>query len=246
VNRKHRELCRLERAIFDPSNTGAVIANSRMVADEITTRFAFPAERLHVVYNGIGTGLPNMDHGEARRRVGVDDDAYVALFVGSGWDRKGLRFAIEAVERVRGTTLVVAGRGPAAAHASHAVKFLGPMGDLTAIFAAADVFVLPTIYDPFSNACLEALAAGLPVLTTPANGLSEILQPGLHGDTAPVGDVRALASLLETWRDPVRRATAQPACRALAEAHSIERNVTETIQVLANSKVITSHARSEG
>ena len=62
------------------------------------------------------------------------------------------------------------------------VRFLGPVSDMAACYAAADVFVAPTLYDPFSNACLEALAAGLPVLTTPANGFSEILTPGRDGE----------------------------------------------------------------
>ena len=58
---------------------------------------------------------------------------------------------------------------------------------MPALYAAVDVFVLPTIYDPFSNACLEALAAGLPVLTTTANGFAEILTPGVTGDTFTPG-----------------------------------------------------------
>src|SRR6267143_87214 len=53
--------------------------------------------------------------------------------------------------------------------------------DLRRVYAAADIFILPTIYDPYSNACLEALACGLPVITTRANGFSEIIEDSVHG-----------------------------------------------------------------
>ena len=76
---------------------------------------------------------------------------------------------------------------------SPCARFLGAVEDLPALFSAADVFTLPTIYDPFSNACLEAIAAGLPVVTTTANGFSEILTRGVHGDVVEPGDVTALA-----------------------------------------------------
>ncbi len=79
-------------------------------------------------------------------------------------------------------------------------KFLGLVKDLPALYTAADVFILPTIYDPFSNACLEAVAAGLPVVTTSANGFSEILTPGVHGDIVQPGDITGLAAALEFWK----------------------------------------------
>ena len=91
---------------------------------------------------------------------------------------------------------------------------------------------LPTWYDPFSNACLEALAAGLPVITTTANGFSEILTPGIHGSIVPPGDALALAEAIESWRDAHRRAEARPASLKLAEAFSIERNAAETLALL--------------
>ena len=114
---------------------------------------------------------------------------------------------------------------------SSCARFLGAVEDLAVLFSAADVFTLPTIYDPFSNACLEAIAAGLPVVTTTANGFSEILTPGVHGDVVEPGDVTALAQALEAWRSRDTAATSE-ACRLLAEGYSIERNVQATLDVL--------------
>ena len=207
-----------------------MIANSHLVRNEILERFRFPEERVHVVHNGLTLPPAGADRSAARKQYGVPDEAFCALFVGTGWDRKGLETGIGAVERAGRTTLLVAGRGPAERFSSPVVKFLGPVSDLSGLHAAADLFVLPTWYDPFSNACLEALAAGLPVITTPANGFSEILRPGVHGSIVPEGDVPALALAIEGWRG--RCAQARPACRSLAAEFSIERNTRETLAVL--------------
>jgi UDP-glucose:(heptosyl)LPS alpha-1,3-glucosyltransferase len=206
-----------------------------MIRDEILSHFAFPQDRVRVVYNGIHplAALPPRD--EARRRFGIDPDTFCVLFLGTGWERKGLSTAIKAMEMVDDATLLVAGRGPADLYRSTNARFLGPVSDIAALFAAADVLTLPTWYDPFSNACLEGLAAGLPIITTTANGFSEILTPGIHGEVVPPGDALALAEAIESWRDAHRRAEARPACLNLAEAFSIERNAAETLQILVRS-----------
>ncbi|MEI8312156.1 MAG: glycosyltransferase family 4 protein, partial [Verrucomicrobiota bacterium] len=115
---------------------------------------------------------------------------------------------------------------------SKRATFVGPTNDLAALFGAGDLFVLPTYYDPFSNACLEALAAGLPVITTPSNGFAEIIVPGTHGAVVPEGDASALAEELEKWRDPQAREAARPARLARAAEFSIERNARETLRIL--------------
>ena len=232
LNRKHGEILELERRVFDPANTRLVIANSQMVRNELLSRFSFPQDHVRVVYNGIHplAALPPRD--EARRRFGIDPDTFCALFLGTGWERKGLSTAIKAMEMVDDATLLVAGRGPADLYPGRNVRFLGPVSDIAALFAAADVMTLPTWYDPFSNACLEALAAGLPVITTSANGFSEIMTPGIHGEVVPPGDALALAEAIDSWSDVERRAEARPASLKLAEAFSIERNADETMALL--------------
>jgi len=233
LNRKHAQFLRLEREVFDPKNTRAIIANASFVRDEIAGRFAFPADRIHVVYNGLPPTSPcEIGRTEALARFGLDERAFCALFVGTGWERKGLDAAIQAVDSLDNTILLVAGRGPEEAYPSPNVEFLGPVSDLPALFAAADLFVLPTWYDPFSNATLEALGAGLPVLTTPSNGVSEILTPGVHGDIVPPGDPVALALAIAAWQEPGRCAEAAPACRELASEFTSERNAAETVRVL--------------
>jgi UDP-glucose:(heptosyl)LPS alpha-1,3-glucosyltransferase len=230
LNLKHAALLGLEQEVFKTAR--AAIANSRMVAKEIFHWHGFPKERIHIVPNGIGLGVPRVSRQEARKRLEIPERSFCILFIGTGWERKGLRFAIEAVESLSGEVLLlVAGRGDANHYRSPCVRFLGTVEDLPSLFGAADVFTLPTIYDPFSNACLEATAAGLPVVTTTANGFSEILTTGVHGDIVEPGDVVALARALEAWKSRDLEKTAG-ACRLLAESYSIERNVQATLDVL--------------
>ena len=232
MNRKHSQILRLERSVFDPSRTKAVIANSNMVRNEILSRFPFPADRVHVVYNGITPFGQLPDRAESRKKWQIADNTFCPLFLGTGWDRKGLSTAIRAVEMMEDTTLIVAGRGPADLFRSNKARFLGPVSDIAGLFSAADILVLPTWYDPFSNACLEALAAGLPVITSTANGFAEIITPSIHGEAIPPGDAHAVAEALERWRTPGRCANARNSCLELASNFSIERNARETLAIL--------------
>ncbi|MEX1118902.1 MAG: glycosyltransferase family 4 protein [Terrimicrobiaceae bacterium] len=229
-NPKHGALTMLERQVFE--NCRLIIANSRMVANEITEGFGVSPERIRVIPNGIGKPLPMIEKTEARKALGMDPNIFCALFVGTGWDRKGLALAVKAVDSLPGdSVLLVAGRGNPMAFQGRSTKFLGPTKNLPAIFAAADVFVLPTYYDPFSNACLEALAAGLPVVTTSANGCSGILVEGKHGNTVTPGHVEDLATALHSWKSAPRERVAAD-CRQLAAEYSLERNTEATIKVL--------------
>ncbi|HEY5743900.1 MAG TPA: glycosyltransferase family 4 protein [Terrimicrobiaceae bacterium] len=229
-NWKHAALLALERQVFE--NVRAVIANSRMVAREILHWHDFPEEKIHIVPNGIGRALSTISQRQARQQLEIPEHAFCALFVGTGWERKGLRFAIEAVEALGGDALLlVAGRGNVRQFSSARAKFVGATDNLVALYSAADVFTLPTIYDPFSNACLEALAAGLPVVTTTANGFSEIVTPGVHGDIVEPGDVRALTHALECWKERNSARTSAD-CQQLAKDYSIERNVNATLDLL--------------
>ncbi len=235
---KHRQLLELENRLYSPEGARAIIANSRLVKEEITHFYGYPAERIHVVYNGLPTTEPAEPGSRERLRAqwGVGEGDYVLLFAGSGWERKGLAYALRALAEVRGCQphLVVAGRGsrrglPAAPR----VHFEGPVRGMAAHYAAADAFILPTLYDPFSNAALEALQTGLPVITTAANGFSEIIAPGQDGEVvADPADTPALARAIEAWADPARRTAARPRLAELAAAYTVEGNVRSALTLL--------------
>src|SRR5205823_7448441 len=174
---------------------------------------------------------------KTRETFGLSRDDVVVLFAGSGWERKGLRFAIEAVERQDAQMkFLVAGRGESRKFSSSRVQFLGVVREMPSLYHAADIFLLPTVYDPFSNACLEALAAGRPVITTRANGFSEIMENGRHGTIVDdARDIEALDAALQLWSDPARRAQAQLDNIALAAHFDISANVAQTLRILTGT-----------
>ena len=114
---------------------------------------------------------------------------------------------------------------------------------MPALWEVADLFVLPTLYDPFSNASLEAAAHGLPVITTDANGFSELLaEDRNHGSVVPPGQPKSLAAALATWTSTLGAATPadrqhdRQTIRRWAAQWSVEKNVRETLEVLEELK----------
>jgi UDP-glucose:(heptosyl)LPS alpha-1,3-glucosyltransferase len=104
---------------------------------------------------------------------------------------------------------------------------------MPSLYAASDLFVLPTIYDPFSNACLEALSFGMPVITTAANGFAEIIESGVHGEIIDLpNDTGAIRDAIEKWAIPDQRKAAKERCLNLARHFSMDRNVERTLEVL--------------
>lgn len=237
LNRKHSATLQLEESLFARRGAGRVIANSRMVKEEIVRFYSYPADRIEVVYNGVPLSSIERrepDRAATRQSLGIGNNEIAVLFAGSGWERKGLRFALEAIERSDPRLrLFVAGQGDRRKFRSRRAQHLGVVREIPSLYLAADIFLLPTIYDPFSNACLEALAAGRPVITTSANGFSEIIENGRHGTVIETPhDVEAIARALEFWSDPERRAQAQIDNLALAAQFDISRNVEETLRAL--------------
>lgn len=239
LNRKHSATLALEESLFAKQGARRTITNSRMVKEEIVKHYGYPAERIEVVYNGMPLETFERaaeDRAATRANLGLAESDIAVLFAGSGWERKGLGFAIEAVERQdKAVRFLVAGRGESRRFNAPRAQFLGVVHEMASLYHAADIFLLPTLYDPFSNACLEALAAGKPVITTRANGFSEIIDNGRHGTILDnPGDVNAISDALEYWSDPERRVQARIDNFALAAQFDISRNVEETLKVLSS------------
>jgi UDP-glucose:(heptosyl)LPS alpha-1,3-glucosyltransferase len=238
LNPKHRQILELELGMFEGGGAKRVIANSNLVKCEIVREFGYPKENIAVIYNGlpqVQSGIEPRRRAEIRRGWELRDEEVALLFAGSGWERKGLRYAIEAVQRTGNTNirLLIAGSGTKPATTPKNVRFLGPVLDMYSLYAASDLFILPTIYDPFSNACLESLSFGMPVITTASNGFSEIIQNGVHGQVIDrPNDTAAIQRAVDEWADADRREAAKESCRNLARQFSMDRNVEQTLEVL--------------
>ena len=116
---------------------------------------------------------------------------------------------------------------------AQAVKFLGGRRDAEVCFAAADVYVLPTRYDPFANTTVEALASGLPVITTRGNGAHELIEERVQGSVLEnPEDEQGMALALAWWLEPQTLARGRVAARVLAEQHSAESKMAESAAVL--------------
>ena len=249
ASRKHRDLLELEESLFENRKAGRVIAASQMVVDEITALYRYPANRIDVVRNGVPLDRFRFDPAlreRFRAELKLKRDQIALLFAGSGWERKGLLFAIEAMALCKNQKLrlVVAGRGDARRYKTmrlrlwreDPVQFLGEVGDLVPVYAPADVFILPTIYDPFSNACLEALASGLPVITTHSNGFSEIIEDRVHGSIVDHGaNLIGLREAIQFWSDPSRREAARSTNIERASHFNISENVAQTLEILTRA-----------
>jgi len=246
LNRKHRDLLQLEDSLFAKRETSRVVVASQMVRNEIVDLYKYPADAIHLIRNGVPLDKFAFDphlREKTRNDLKLKPDHIVLLFAGSGWERKGLIFAIQgmALCKNRKLRLLVAGRGNQIAYKTkrlrfwgeEPVQFMGEIPEMVSLYAAADMFVLPTIYDPFSNACLEALACGLPVITTRSNGFSEIIVDGFHGSILdePRNLIR-LRDAIRFWSEPSRRAVARSANAQQASEFDISNNVNQTLKVL--------------
>jgi UDP-glucose:(heptosyl)LPS alpha-1,3-glucosyltransferase len=226
----HRYTLAAEAAMFRHPSLRAVICNSRMVRDDIARRFEVADDKLQVIYNGVDLEAfhPRLrdDMGRVlRQKSGVDPATPLILFVGSGFARKGLPELLHALARAgrRDALLWVVGRDKQESllrklaqtlGIDDRVIFFGAQSDVRPFYGAADVFALPTRYDPFPNAALEALACGLPLLTTTTCGAAELVTAD-NGVVIAAGDVAALADGLDAlcgraaiMRDAARRSVA--------------------------------------
>lgn len=212
LNPYHYYVKRAERRLFESPILKAVICNSRMVQAEIRHYFGVPEDKLHVIYSGVDTGAfhPHLKkrRGEIRVRHGIPENATLFLFVGSGFERKGMASLLQAMAQLRGETyLLVVGRDRKLArfrtraqqlNLGRRVLFVGAQQDVKPYYGAADVLVLPTLYDPFPNVALEAMASGLPVITSLKSGAAELIENGANGYVCDALDVPALTAHLRS------------------------------------------------
>lgn len=238
---RHRVLLGIEARVFADA-TQTILCNSELVRDDVARRFGVPESRLAIVYNGVDLArfhpAHRADAAALRSELG-DGAAPLWLFAGSGFERKGLDTALRALAATKGVLLVAGRDDPSRWRARAAalgvgarVRWLGPRGDVERLCAAADALLLPTRYDAFANACLEAAAAGLPVVTSRSNGAAEILGDGGFV-VESADDVTGFAAALDALADPDVRATRGAAARAAAERFSWDAHVVALRALLA-------------
>ncbi|WP_027714491.1 glycosyltransferase family 4 protein [Desulfuromonas sp. TF] len=239
----------LERKILAANGAKRIITNSHLCRQHAQDYYGVSADRISVVYNGVDHGLFNPGtvstlRGGIRKSLGLQDDDIAILHVSNNWRRKGLDVTLKAInqlgERGNRAHLLVVGRGRPTAFQNLVQKlgletrvhFVGPTDKVEKYYAAGDLLVLPTLYDPFSNVCLEAMACGLPVITTSANGAAEVVGEGESGFIQKdPKSAEELADLIGRCLDPEKLRRMGKAAHRVSIGFTPQKNMEETLAV---------------
>ncbi len=187
---------RNERKLFRDGPCKQIIAVSPGVQREIREEYGVPAERISVIPNGVDLDAfdPRSkvnDRLEVRNKLEIPSDAFVLLLVANEFRRKGVHIIVDALGRLRRRNLwlIVSGEDDPTLFRNQAgrlglgsrVRFLPSQRAVERLYFAADLFVMPSYYEAFSLATVEAAAAGLPLLVTRVNGTEELVVDGVNG-----------------------------------------------------------------
>lgn len=238
----YRLIRALERRVYSRASL-AVGAVSRKVAEELERHFG-RKDSVAVIYQGIDHEVFNRAdrlrrRQEMRRQFVIADHEFALLLIGNGWKNKGLDCLLEAMAQLADLPLrlLVAGRDDRAPYEARLresslqgrVRFLDPSADVVQFYAAADVYVGPSLQDSFAQPPAEAMACGLPVITSSQNGGSEIITHGVDGfilqDARDAAELaRLIRQLCENTalRESVAREAGETAARLSWEHNAAE------------------------
>src|SRR5260370_15793785 len=193
----HQVQVLIERQAFRHSGLKRTVAVSNLVRDDLIREFGLAPEKTVTIYNGVDlekfrpAGSDQSERASIRQKFVIPASARVVIFVGNGFARKGLGFLIEAWPLVAGGAfLLVVGTDRASEkfarlardlNVGARVVFAGPQPHIESLFHAADAFALPSIFEPFGNVAMEAMASGLPVMTSAFSGVAQLIPASMRG-----------------------------------------------------------------
>ncbi len=244
--KRYRELAEIERRQHD-NRTATIVAVSRMVSHHFESFHHLPTARMRVIYNGVDverfTPLHREKYRDAtRRELGVRDEV-LFFMLAHNLLLKNAEATIRATAKLLAAgaavrVVIAGGKKPERFVAlaeklgiAHAVTFLG-LVDPVPYYAAADVFVHPTWYDPCSLVTLEALSCGLPVITSCFNGAAELMTDRKEGFVlSDPADVATLTARMEELLELALREKMGAAGRALAMQHTLEGQTMQFLEL---------------
>lgn len=228
------------------------IAVSEHARATVARLFDVPLESVGRIYNGVDlerydSSRSAFDGGDAvRASLGVDGGDTVILSAGRLTPQKCFGDLLSAfanlAARRRDVRLLIAGEGPErdrleelsrSLGLSDRARLIGNVEELPALYATADLFILPSSYEGFPFALLEAMAAGLPVVATRFGGADELVEHGREGLLVPTGDVEGLAAAIEAiLSDRSTMASMAQTARIKAQRFSKVSMIEQTLAVL--------------
>jgi UDP-glucose:(heptosyl)LPS alpha-1,3-glucosyltransferase len=224
LNPHHRTVLELERGMYASPNLKTVICISKMVKDDIVRRFGVDAAKCEVIHLEIDTEKfhPRVreEYRESTRtKLGIPAGAQVAVFAGSGFVRKGVAAFLQVVQRLPELHGIVVGHDKAmpkfkslAARlgVANRVHFTGGVNDVRPYYGAADVFLMPTLYEPFGLVYGEAMACGLPAIVSRDAGAQDWIAEGQNGFVVDPLDIGSMArTVTAALTNPAMRAAAR-------------------------------------
>jgi glycosyltransferase involved in cell wall biosynthesis len=254
----YRLIIFLERHIYLNRKTGLILISRKTAAD--LKHFYGRDDALPIVYIGLDHQIFNMEsrlrsRAQAREKLGVGEDKFVLLLVGNDWKKKGLVPLIESLAQLRDLPLVlfVAGKDDPIPFESRIrelslqerVAFLPSRADVQWYYAAADAYVGPSLEDTFAQPPAEAMACGLPVITSATNGTAEIITDGIDGlIIQDPSDVTGLASRIRMLcDDPTLRQRLAEQAALTAQAYTWDRNGEQIRAIFAEALSRKRHSR---
>lgn len=244
----------------------AIVGVSEEVRRDILENLDISAEMTRVIYNGVDLAEFQLDipREVAKRKTGIDAERIVVVYHGRLVDQKNPRALVDLAACLkrhasRPTTVLVAGDGPRRndlenlaneSNLADAIRFLGQRDDIPFILAAGDIAVLPSLKEGFSNALVEAMAAGLPAVATAVGGNAEAVADGQSGFIVEPGDTSALCERVlalvddEDLRDRMRKNAKQRVRRfsldrMIEEVENLYTDLSNTEKYLEGSKKAT-------
>ncbi|WP_428937984.1 glycosyltransferase family 4 protein [Fontivita pretiosa] len=252
LNPRRRAMARIEHRLLNSPHPPVVLCLSDYVKQSVLQHYpSLPPSRLATLFNAVDLDLfdPDVQHGGQKLRAarGIGPNDVLALIVAQDFVRKGVPQAIAATRQLNARRapgqpplkLLVVGSGRHHPDADDPnIIFVGADRKIARYYGAADFFVLPTRHDPCSLVVLEALAMGLPVISTRFNGACEIMTDGIHGFVlSDPDDLAALSQAMYKLLDPHLRARMSDACRQLRPKLSFEHHVDRLLQIYQSCRV---------
>lgn len=249
VNPRHRAIIGLERELFAAEGPRRIITESQLDARMVTHYYGTAPERIRTIYNGVDQNVfqpaVRSERNAVRGSLSLSRDWPLVVYASMDFRGKPLATVLMAMNQASNAKLrlLVLGAGPvqhyvrvaASLGIADRVSFVGRRDDIERYYGAGDLFVIPTAYEPFGLVHLEALACGLPVVTTATAGGAEVVEQGRNGYVIPnAWAVKELAACLDAHfaLSADERAAMSDAAIESARPFTPERNARETAQLL--------------
>lgn len=242
-NPLHRLLLDIEKKSFENPALKTLFTNSHLVKQEILSFYQTPPEKIRVIHNGVEWSQMShpFEHWQEKRQGmlkywQLDPKSYQLLFIGNNFRRKGLEPLIRALKGMP-IQLSIVGKDKyqhyfqqlvSNLHLEHSIRFFGEQKDTWPFYQMADALAIPSLYDPFANVTVEALAMGLYVISSTSNGGHEVLRP-FSGTTFQIQDSQSLKKSLEMALGHPKTPSSSQAIRASVAYLDFPKKLSELV-----------------